>query len=158
MLEHAGIERAILERAMLELELWTETHSLQQLAGPVAQTIAPVHKRALDAVSWRFANMPSPARATIAPLVSDIEHRILRTRGAGAERTLEQWTTTSNALSITDWLASFPCPRPITAEVPTTPVAPPNSANGDVTPDTDSWRLLALLILQHEPNPEPSTR
>ena len=157
-----GVESstASVERAHHQLQQWTETHSLQQLSGPVAHTIAPIQKRALDTLSSRFANMLSPTRATIAPLVSRVEQQILNARGAGAERALLAWTGTSNTVPISEWLAAFPQAQPFAPQASDIPSAPKDAFDPDGAPDPNGWRLIALLLLEiepeHEDNAQPS--
>ena len=162
VLENAAVECKMpeggtLNRAVLALQQWAESLVLHQLSGPVADTVAPIQKRALDTVSSRFANLPSPSRATIAPLISAIERQILSARGAGAERSLEAWTRTSTTMPITEWLATFPRVRPAATQSANARFAPENSTSCDAESDSHDWRLIALLMLDYEPNLRPST-
>ena len=155
---HAEPSTERVQLALDQLQQWIESRLLHQLAGPGSRTIAPAQKRALDAVASRFATVPAPSRATIAPLIADIERQILKARGAGAERVLEEWTSTSNTTAIGEWLALFPRARRAVAQsLDTRDVPTPPASVGLVRAEKD-WGLLALLILENVPNPPTPTR
>ena len=144
---------ASVDVALDQLQQWFFTLVLQDTVGPVARTIAPIQKHALDTLSSRFAGMPSPARATVAPLIAHIEQSILNARGAGAEQALEAWVMTAHAVPISEWLRAAPPSRHAAAEGSDTRCVPAPSQDGEVVLDTTNWRLIALLILEHEPHP-----
>ncbi|MEP6833806.1 MAG: DEAD/DEAH box helicase [Gemmatimonas sp.] len=136
-----------IRRALQQLQRWLKTHALKESAGPMLRTLAPIQKAALDTLSSRFAMTSALSRTSIAPLLSIVEQSVLISRGAGAERALALWMSTSHTTSFAAWLAAFP------AEL-TIELAPTHQ---DGSPHADHWHLIALLILSKRPDPHSST-